>query len=652
MCGILIVAASGRDRPAVDERTVARMRDRMVHRGPDGAGLQTAGAAILAHRRLSVIDPEGGAQPWIEPPLGGDRGGSGAEDELVLVYNGELYEADALRRSLPGSFRSHCDTEVLARLLQVEGARGLDRVRGMFAFAAWWPARRRLLLARDPLGIKPLLWAVADAPGGPEIIAASEVGAILDHPWMRCEPDWAVASAYLTTIRLTLDDRTLHAGVRTVRPGERIEFDLSGPSPRAHHAIDPRLDAIWPCADPGIGPGGDPASDPGHDATDDADHEDAELTHAIARTLRDSIHAHTVADVPVGAMLSGGLDSSIVCAELAPRSPGLRTWCATGPADVDPEADDAAHAELVAGRIGSDHRTVTISRAMFRERWPWLVEQMGVPLGTPNEVAIHAVAGAARRSVTVLLSGEGADELFAGYGPAVAGIMRAADEARFGSPVQTATSRLLHLISWIPAGLKDRVLTAPVLAAANHDDHLIDHLSMLTVPADARPSDPRPLIGVLGRLNLAGLLARLDSATMRASIEGRTPLADVAVALAAARVPLTAMAGPRTPAGVVAGRGAGAAAADGSAASFHTKRILRRAWAGQLPEAVTERPKRSFPLPFTEWVGDQASVLRESATARAVFTPEAVETVAGDPAGHALAAWPMINLALWLRRWD
>lgn len=647
MCGILIVAASGRDRPAVDERTVARMRDRMVHRGPDGAGLLTAGTAILAHRRLAVIDPDGGAQPWVEPPLGGHVGADGVEDDLVLVYNGELYEADALRRSLPGSFRSHCDTEVLARLLQVEGARGLDRVRGMFAFAAWWPARRRMLLARDPLGIKPLLWAVADAPGGPEIIAASEVSAILDHPWMRSEPDWAVASAYLTTIRLTLDDRTLYAGVRTVRPGERIEFDLSGSSPYQQHAMDPRLDSIWPSADPG--------GDAGQDEAED------ELRNSIARTLRDSIHAHTVADVPVGAMLSGGLDSSIVCAELAPRSPGLRTWCATGPADVDPEADDAAHAELVAGQIGSDHRTVTISRDMFRERWPWLVEQMGVPLGTPNEIAIHAVASAARRSVTVLLSGEGADELFAGYGPAVAGIMRAADEARFGSPVQTATSRLLHLISWIPAGLKDRVLTAPVLAAANHDDYLIDHLSTLAAPADAQPSDPRPLIGVLGRLNLAGLLARLDSATMRASVEGRTPLADVAVAMAAGRVPLAAMAGPRTPAGVPSGAAAGqaanvaaaaAAATEGSASTFHTKRILRRAWAGQLPAAVTERPKRSFPLPFTEWVGDQASVLRDSATARAVFTPEAVETVAGNPSGHALAAWPMINLALWLRRWD
>ncbi len=642
MCGLVIVAASGRERPAVDARTVARMRDRLAHRGPDAAGLRTAGAAILGHRRLAVIDPDGGEQPWTEPALGRPPG----EDELVLAYNGELYEADALAATLPGPWRSHCDTEVLARLLQVEGPRGLDRVRGMYALAAWWPARRRLLLARDPLGIKPLVWTVAGAAGGLEVVAASEIPAILDHPWVRAEPDWAAASAYLTTIRLVLDDRTLYAGIRGVRPGERIEIDCTGPVPRCRHELDPRLAAIWPDAEPATSHG---ASDPVAAALEVA---------ALRATVSGSIAAHAIADVPLGAMLSGGLDSSIVCAELAGSRGALRTWCATGPHDVDPESDDAAHAELVAAHLGTVHRTVTVTRAAFAERWPWLVERLGTPIGTPNEIAIHDVAAAARHRVTVLLSGEGADELFAGYGPAVATIVAVAARARDGAPVPTAAGRLLQLMSWIPVPVKDRVLVPPVLAAAEGDDRLVDHLVDRCAAADASPGDPRPLLGVLGRLNLAGLLGRLDTATMLASVEGRTPLADVAVALAAGRLPLAALAaGVPAPTGVAAGVPAGADGATGATAAavepaLVTKRILRRAWARRLPETVTTRPKRSFPLPFAAWVGDVAHVLEESPTARAVFRPEAVARVLADPAGHALAAWPMINLALWLRRWD
>ncbi|MHC4809443.1 MAG: asparagine synthetase B family protein [Planctomycetota bacterium] len=642
MCGILIVAAAGGRPPSVDERTVCRMRDRLTHRGPDGAGLRRAGSALIGHRRLAIVDPLGGDQPWVEPPLARP-----AEGPLVLAYNGELYEAEELRRSLPGRFRSRCDTEVLARLLQIEGAAGLDRVRGMFAVAAWWPRTGRLLLARDPLGIKPLLWTSVEVDGGVEIIAGSEPAALLDHPAVRVEPDWVTLSSYLSTIRVTLDDRTMYAGIRTLRPGERIEFDLSGAVPRRRHAMDPRLASIWPDRDP--------ESIARVVAGEAAESAEQAATDTMRRIVADSVRRHAAAaDVPVGAMLSGGLDSSIICRELRDAGGPVTSWCATGP--EEDAGGDGAHAAMMAAAIDADHHRVSVDRERFRERWPWMIQRLGLPLGTPNEVAIHAVAESARDRVGVLLSGEGADELMAGYDATVATIMRECRDAALGGRPRSATSRLLDQISWVPVAVKNRVLTPACHEAAAGDGHLLEHLGLATAAADRSPADPRPLLSALGRMNLAGLLGRLDTATMLASIEGRTPLADVAVAMAAARLPLDMLVREIAPAASAATATDAARPRSTDAAvitgELRTKLVLRRGWRDRLPAAVVDRPKRSFPLPFTDWVGDHLDVFDRSRTARSVFTREAISAVRGDPQGHALAAWPMLNLALWLQRWD
>jgi asparagine synthase (glutamine-hydrolysing) len=639
MCGILIVAAAGGRAPSVDERTVCRMRDRLVHRGPDGAGLRLAGSAWIAHRRLAIVDPAGGEQPWVEPPVVRPDDGP-----LVLAYNGELYEAEELRRSLPGPFRSRCDTEVLARLLQVEGGAGLDRVRGMFAVAAWWPRTGRLLLARDPLGIKPLLWTSLEAGGGVEVVAASEPAAILDHPAVRVEPDWTTVSSYLTTIRVTLDDRTMYAGIRTLRPGERIEFDLSEPAPRQFRTMDPRLASIWPEQDP------DPIAR--FVAGEAADAAAQSAADSMRRLVGESVRRHaSAADVPVGAMLSGGLDSSIICRELRDAAPPFATWCATGPEDE--AAGDGEHARLMAATIDADHRHVRVDRSAFRDHWPWMVERLGLPLGTPNEVAIHAVAEAARGTVGVLLSGEGADELLVGYDATAAAIMRECRQVAVGGRSRSAPSRLLEQISWVPVAVKDRVLSPDLLDAAGGDGRLLEHLATMTAAANRSPADPRPMLSALGRMNLAGLLGRLDSSTMLASIEGRTPLADVAVAMAAARLPLEMLVQETAPVSTGSQRTRpGTAPAAAISGELRTKLVLRRGWRDRLPAAIVDRPKRSFPLPLAAWVGDQVDAFDRCRTARSVFTRESMDAVRADPQGHALAAWPMINLAIWLRRWD
>lgn len=610
-----------------------RMRDRLAHRGPDAATELIEGSFAAGHRRLAVLDPDGGEQPWREPEAA--WGGP-----VILAYNGELYEHHAMRGRLPGDWRSTCDTETLARALQVRGPDALDDVRGMYALAAWWPERRRLLLARDPLGIKPLHWTIAQTPEGRELIAASEIPAILDHPSVSADPDWATASAYLSTIRITCGERTMYRGIQVVPPGHRLIVELDGPDPVVHRQTDPRLRTIWPEAD----------------AAEPVD-EDRVVT-AVRTGIRDSVNAHLLADVPVGLMLSGGLDSSIIAHEVTRGEHDPHTWCGAGPDapeadEIGQTSDDPFHAAAVAGTLGLSHTTIRIGRRRFGRRWTSLVRELGVPLGTPNEVAINAIAAHARTTVPVLLSGEGADELFVGYLPATRHIVDACSAARAGTgPAPDPTELLMQVVSWIPAEHKSRVLAPDIMSAAHDDAALWEDARALTAEA-GDPADPRSHLTSLGRRNLNGLLTRLDTATMLASVEGRTPFADVMVAQLAASIPLSAMIGgaPRAAHPFdLRGGTATVATQPATSTALTSKRVLRQAWADVLPTAVLERPKESFPLPFGKWLVDQLEVL-DSPIIRDVFTRDALAAVAEDPAGQRLAAWPMINLALWLQRW-
>ncbi|MFK7959817.1 MAG: asparagine synthase (glutamine-hydrolyzing) [Phycisphaerales bacterium] len=651
MCGLVVIAAAGGRTVSVDPATLVRMRDRLAHRGPDAATEWINGSFAAGHRRLAIMDPRGGAQPWVEPEA--EWG-----DELVLTYNGELYEHQSMRAFLPGPWTGTGDTETLARCLQAKGPAAIDSLRGMYAFAAWWPQRKRLVLARDPLGIKPLYWTIVQTPRGREVVAASEIPAILDHPSVSANPDWSTASAYLSTIRVTCGERTMYRDINVLPAGHRLIVDLSGNDPVVHRELDTRLDLIWPQAD---------AAEP-----IDVEQVDA----AVRFAVRESVAAHLESDVPVGSMLSGGIDSSIIAREISERGRPLHTWCAAGPIETSGDGSDAAgesaasddpvHAAALAGELGFTHSTIRVNRRMFAARWPELVGQLGVPLGTPNEVAINAIAAHARTSVPVLLSGEGADELFAGYLPATTHIFDACGPAIHGTgAAPDAAALLLQLTSWIPSRLKSRVLQPDVMEAAEHDAALWDAARSLTNDA-GDPAHPRSHLTSLARRNLSGLLARLDSSTMLASVEGRTPLADANVAQLAASIPLSALvsggdwaallaSGDTANAHSGAGQDANLAVADGPATiappRLGSKQVLRRGWRGLLPDSIVERPKESFPLPFGDWLADQTHRLGTCPISRGVFTAEAIQAVTEDPVGQKMAAWPMINLAMWLQRW-
>jgi len=592
VCGIFGILTPRGERPALAPDEVVRRRDLLAHRGPDRTGLWDGGNAVLAHRRLAVIDPTPEAgQPFVA-----------ADGRSALVYNGELYNDADLRRDLAArgvTFRTRCDAETLLAALAVWGQGSLPRLRGMFAFAWYDAAAHRMLLARDPLGIKPLYWCSWVEGGVPRVAIASEMPPLLGLAGP-ARPDMVTASAYLTTIRTTLGERTLYQGIRTLQPGEALWVEAAGPGLRFTPVSTTRTAAV---------------TSP-HD-----------VTQRVREAVSESVRLHMRADVPTCALLSGGLDSTIIAAIAREHTGELRTYCSGARSDAGD--DDFAHARLAAAALGLVHTEAPVTREMFAERWPAMVAAMGVPLSTPNEVAINEVARRLRAGGDVVaLSGEGADELFGGYDAPLAAAARHIDAGNAEPGVFTLTDA-----AWMPLDAKAVILNERVWRGVEQDATLIDHYRTTYDDLAAERDDDTPLqvhLRFARRINLAGLLGRLDTATMLAGVEGRTPFADSFVAGLAESLPMTQK--------------------YDAAATPSTKRALRTAFAHAVPASVLNRPKASFPLPFAEWLEDTAGVLRASAFANEVFTPAAIETVAARPREYWRLAWPMVNLALWARR--
>lgn len=619
----------------------------MAHRGPDGEGIcdVLGGHVALGHRRLAVMDPTpAGAQPMCSA-------------HGAIVYNGELYnDADVRRQLLAGpmrgqAFATRCDTETMLGAMDAWNVRALDVLRGMFALVHVNARTGRVLIARDAMGVKPLYWwrGVAQVDGASRGVAvvASEISAVIAAArefGYEPAPDWPVVSAYMTTIRTTLGERTMFEGVRLVEAGAWIELDAATPDLREtrgwHGWFKPGKRGATPIehASPLAGCG----------ARD------------CVAVMDASVRAHMRSDVALCSLLSGGIDSTLIAALASramrdetgstPPTP-LRTFCAGARSTTGD--DDFAWARKVSAAIGSIHSEVVVTRDVFIERWRETVESGGVVMSTPNQVAIQEVARAIRASGHVVaLSGEGADELLGGYDLALRGPIEGelagaqwTRDARARAAVMVGTS------AWIPIAAKNQMLREPVCEAIDGDATLIDSYAneweawcqpWLDGDGYARDRATRAHLRFITRINMQGLLGRLDESTMRWSVEGRTPFADVGVA--------------RWTSGLGAaetfdGREQGVGA---------TKRVLREAMMLATPPdsasatdtfaGVRDRAKASFPLPFQEWMVDARDVLRNNA-AREVFTPEAIELVHADPSRAWALAWPMMNVAMWLERW-
>ncbi len=371
MCGVAgILRFDGRP---VDGDTVEQMIAQLVHRGPDDRGVWVDGPVGFGHRRLSIIDLEGSPQPMGSP-----------DDRLHVVFNGEILNYREVRRRLSYPFRTSGDTETLLAAFEEYGPSFVEHLSGQFAFAIHDNSDSSLWLYRDRLGILPLYYWLDDR----QLVFASEIKALFPALPHRPEVDQQGLAAYLAH-RSVPAPGTLFAGVRKLRPGHRLRVDRRG---------SVHLERWWSIAEADVS---EPT--PGDVATD-----------LVSKALRASVERNLVADVPVGAYLSGGVDSSLISALMTER---------IGPNKVhtfsagfgDPEFDEVHHALRVSKHLGTIHHQVKVDIDDFERLWPRLTWHRDAPISEPADIAVFRLAELARQHVKVVLSGEGSDELFAGY---------------------------------------------------------------------------------------------------------------------------------------------------------------------------------------------------------------------------------------------
>lgn len=529
MCGIAgIVGPFG-----TPERCLA-MTERLRHRGPDDGGHFAGPGIHLGHRRLSIIDLSSAGR---QPMTFGD---------LVLVYNGEIYNYRALRAGLDGPFSSESDSEVLLRLWAREGVACLARLHGMFAFAIWDAKRRTLFAARDRLGIKPLFYA--EVPGG--LAFASEPKALLALGPRSADPS---AIVDFLTYKMVPAPKSPWQGIVSLPPGHVLTFDGSLERER-----------FW------------------HPESDETVCDEGPALEEFSARLRDAVVSHTVADTPVGVFLSGGLDSTAIVAHL-----GAPQTFTVGFDDAGRE--DARFARLVAEHFGTRHHEETVAAPDLEAALDAIPAMHDGPFGDSSAFATFVVAKATREHVKVALSGEGGDELLSGYGRYGRFIgARPSRSARLASrllPPFSSAARSLHrrggqglelyesLLSVFPLPQK-RALIAPGLVPGDYD-----HLWALRAHWREDLSPVKRMQWVDLHVYLPDdLLAKADRASMAVSLEVRPPFLDhrlVELAL-------------RFDAGLLR-RGA------------VDKWILRRSLADRIPAEVLTRPKQGFSMPVRRW---------------------------------------------------
>ena len=611
----------------------------LAHRGPDGEGVIETPGACLGHRRLAIIDlSEAGGQPFAN------------EDRTVWAcVNGEIYNHKALRRDLEGCghlFRGRCDCEVVAHLYEEHGLEMTAKLEGMFALAVWDARGRRLLLARDRLGKKPLYY-YSNETG--RLAFASEVAALLAAPWVPNEPDHLALHHYLA-FGFVPAPLTAFRGIRKLAASEVLVWQ------------DGRCSARRTWAPP-------PPPEPGGAHRWDRERE-AEAASALRRALGEAVRKRLESDVPLGLLLSGGLDSSVLAVEMARALPGGFSTFSVGFPDAD--YDESSWAERVARHVGSKHHAIRVLPDAVSSL-PRLVERYGEPFADSSAVAVEALARAVRPHVKVVLGGDGADELFGGYdryraiaisermntGPAApllrpAGrVLRVAAGAlsRAGSGMQ-GRRNLSGRLWRFAGGLGRAGLERNEEWIAFFTDGMRRALCSEKLLADLGDEDPMDALrrrypssgGVLERVMHADLvfglpdrmLVKLDGATMSVGLEARCPFLDRPLVEWAARLPARMKVGWK-----------------------QGKPLLRRAYRDALPAEILGRRKAGFGLPVDRWLRgplrEMASDLlsRESVAGRGLFRPKEVSGMLREhdigARNHDDRIWALLCLELWFR---
>lgn len=620
MCGICGVHEYQGRRP-VDKHTLEAMLQVVRHRGPDDEGLYFDHNLGLGMRRLSIIDLAGGHQPIFNE-----------DGSIVIVFNGEIYNYRELAPQLEARghvLKTACDTEVIVHLYEDLGEACVHHLRGMFAFAIWDTRRRRLFIARDRLGIKPLYYTQA----GGRLIFGSEIKAILQHPEVQARLDFEALGHYLS-LKYVPAPRTMFAGISSLPPGHLLLCDAHGVT------VQPYWDVSF--------------------LTSDNQRNEAAYAEQLEELLRESVKLRLRSDVPFGAFLSGGVDSSTVVALMSQFLDEPVKTFSVGFDSGGQEADELPYARLIAQQYRTEHREIIVTAQDFMDLAEKVLWHLDQPIADQATIATYMVSKLAAQHVKMVLTGEGGDELFAGYAryageqfsplfqriPAPAKSLALALSAHvpglrrpkialYALCQANETNRLTNWFPLFNGDMKTALLSAELkreLNGASAEDVFAQYL--------ARTNATTPLNRMLyvdTKLWLPDyLLLRGDKLSMAASLEARVPLLDHKLVEFAASLP-----------------------AHLKLNRLARKYLLKQVSRTLVPDQIIRRKKEGFPIPIASWFRGQArSFMRDilSPTAirqRGLFNLNYVNNLLDEHetgmADHSYLLWGLMSVELWHR---
>ena len=625
MCGINGIAFSPGSKRQINERVLRSMTDVITHRGPDDDGILIDENIGLGHRRLSIVDVAHGAQPMFN-----------ADRSRVIIYNGEIYNHADYRRELIEKgykFETHCDTETILHLYEEYGEKCVEFLRGMFAFAIYDKRKKELFIARDRLGVKPLYY-VHDAEGN--LFFGSEIKTLLEASAVKAELNYNALPDQLANHGTSFDE-TLFKNVKRLSPGHTLSWKGG----------KIKINKFW---DVSFEPKRDDISDK------DAIEEWREL-------FKRSVKLRLMADVPLGMFLSGGIDSSAICAMMAQMvDEPIKTFSV---GFKEREANEFEYARIVSKAFKTDHHEITITPGQFFAELPNLVWHEDEPLGFIASVPLYFVSKLAQKHVKVVLTGEGSDEILAGYGR----YAKTLQLLQYGEKYESLTPSFLRSavrsgVSTLPDSLNQKLTRTFLTRNSDIENLFFDNFAVFSKAhqeklfsdeTKAKISDKNPyrfqndriensdaeeildkLLYADTKTYLHELLMKQDQMSMAASIESRVPFLDHKLVEYTAKLPVKMKLRGRT-----------------------TKWILREAMKGILPDEILTRSKMGFPVPVGSWFRNEYRhvveeyVLSERALRRNIFNHDFVKQIANEHfAGknHDERLWFLVNFEIWQRR--
>lgn len=630
MCGICGVVGAKQDWVPSREH-VERMRERILHRGPDGFGIHIGAGVGLGHRRLSIVDVEHGQQPMYSE-----------DGRFVVVYNGEVFNHLAIKAELEASgviYKTRSDTETVLRLYARQGRESITKLRGMFAIAIWDSIARSLFLARDRFGVKPLYYKQLDDGS---LVFGSEIKALLEWPGVRAEVNLHALPDYLAN-HAPSGNETLFAGIMRLPAGHTLTWQGGRIS----------IERYWD-----LNYGGDSVAPRAGSAAE------RDLIAEFTDRFTEAVRLRLMSDVPLGMFLSGGIDSAAITATMAGLiDEPVRTFSV---AFAEREANELAYARMVATQYRTEHREIVVSPQQFFSDLPRLIWHEDEPLAHPSSVALNFVSRLAGQHVKVVLTGEGSDEMLAGYGRyriteynfrwgaayhanvprrvrgAVCGAVRSLPpsngarqklERTFLFKTPDIDNLYLDNFAVFSRAAQTGLLSSPVAdAVAGVDPYEAYHDALGRV-------NGRPLLSQMlyadAKTYLHELLMKQDQMSMAASIESRVPFLDHVFAEWVAALPSSC-----------------------KLRGLTTKWILRAAMKGRLPPQILGRRKMGFPVPVGSWFRAQWRWLIDDyvggtrAKARGIFESTYVDRlIAQHQSGvnHSERLWTLLNFEIWAR---